>query len=114
MLLLKNGHKNVFEQIPIFFKTSNKDILYYSLTIFEAILKEKRVLAGSSAGANYLSKYGVTNNGEGIIEGLGLLNHVCIPHADVWDLERCVDFVKTSHDLPILLLEEYQTVEFEI
>ena len=33
--------KNIFEQIPVFFKSSNKEILLYSLTIFEAVLKEK-------------------------------------------------------------------------
>lgn len=33
--------KNVFEQIPIFFKSMNKEILHYSLNIFELVLREK-------------------------------------------------------------------------
>ena len=107
--------KQLDEYQVIFFQGGYTRELIEKMSQFnENKLRDKYALAGSSAGANYFSKYGVLNNGDGVTEGLGFLAHTCIPHADVWDVKQCLKLAKQESDLPVLLLDENQTVEFEI
>jgi|GEM_PF-2499908 len=103
------------EHEVIFFQGGYTKELIEKMSKFdESKLKQKYALAGSSAGANYFSEYGVLNNGDGVAQGLGLLKHICIPHADVWNIKPCIELAKKESNLPILLLDENQTVEFNI
>jgi len=69
-------------------------------------LFKDKIISGSSAGANFLSKYYYTINGKEVRSGLGILDIKTFPHYDQ-TLNRELEELKNyREDLPIYTLEE--------
>ena len=77
-------------------------------------LKEKftdKIVAGESAGANFLSTYCYSKSGGGVIKGLGILPIKFIPHFESKHKEK---LNRISGNLETLTLTNYQFKVYEI
>lgn len=70
-----------------------------------------KIIAGESAGMNFLAKYCYSKSGGGVIPCLGFLPIVTIPHYQPGDEKKLTNIPK---DMEILLLPNYQYKVFEI
>jgi peptidase E len=66
---------------------------------------EGKIIAGESAGANFLASYCYTKSGGGVVKGLGILPIKIIPH---YSGEHKEDLEVIPDDLEIVLLGNYQ------
>jgi len=99
------------------------DVVYFgggtTVKLLEALqqfegLKEKftdKIVAGESAGANFLSTYCYSKSGGGVIKGLGILPIKFIPHFESKHKEK---LNRISGNLETLTLTNYQFKVYEI
>lgn len=102
---------------------NNSDIIYFGggttvklldeLKDYKNLKKvfENKIIAGESAGMNFLAKYCYSKSGGGIIPCLGILSIITIPHYQPGDEKKIINIPK---DMEILLLPNYQYKVFEI
>ena len=69
-------------------------------------LFKDKIIAGSSAGANFLSKYYYTINGRKVRHGLGLLDIKTFPHFEAHLTKELKELKNYKEDLPIYTLPE--------
>jgi peptidase E len=69
-------------------------------------LFQNKTVAGSSAGANFLSKYYYTINGKEVRPGLGILEIKTFPHYDQSLVRELEELKNYKEDLPIYTLPE--------
>lgn len=69
-------------------------------------LFKDKIIAGSSAGANLLSKYYYTINGKEVRHGLGILNIKTFPHFEPSLTKELEELKNYKEDLPIYTLPE--------
>jgi len=69
-------------------------------------LFKDKTISGSSAGANFLSKYYYTINGKEVRPGLGILDIKTFPHYDPSLIKELEELKNHGEDLPIYTMEE--------
>lgn len=79
----------------------------------QALVTNKTMLAGSSAGANMLCRYGFTDSVPGVLEGLGVVQTAVIPHCNAWPTDEYIPMMREVTDLPIIMVAEDSIVEVE-
>jgi hypothetical protein len=72
----------------------------------------KKLIVGSSSGAMALCAHGYSQRA-GLFQGKGILNMALIPHADVWPITQFLPLLQSATNLPILLLNEMQMINFK-
>jgi len=65
-----------------------------------------KIIAGSSAGANFLSKYYYTINGEEVRHGLNILDIKTFPHFESSLIKELEELKNYKEDLPVYTLPE--------
>lgn len=102
----------------------NSDIIYFSGGVSTQKLLENlnqyqnldimfkdKIVTGESAGANILSTYCYSPASKSVLQGLGIVPVITVPHYQPGDEEKLVNLPK---DLEILLLPNYQYKVFYI
>lgn len=111
------SEKTFYDQIAwadvIYFGGGTTVKLLKTLQQFDG-LKEKfagKIIAGESAGANFLSTYCFSKSGGGVVKGSGILPIKFITH---FDGEHKEELENMSEDLETVTLENYHYKVFEV
>lgn len=101
----------------VFFQGGATHALKEELEKFDAVtlLREKIMVAGSSAGANNLAKIGFASaDGGSPVNGLGLYTLPVIPHANTWPVEEYLAKMREVTHEPVTLINEMSMIEVEV